>query len=461
MNQQSIRTRLTVWYTAVLSLAILLFSGIVCIALRYLLYNDLQTTLLNQSRGLEEYLRIEDQDRSMRLAEEIDEYSRSLLHPHLLAVSDRSGQIVYENFAGLTSRTSKSHRQEFPNRPQHIFWRGKPYLAISRSVSLREGVFQTFLAIPSAPVDRALKLLTALLSAAVPAFIICGAVGGYWLSRRALSPVDRITEAARTIGVTNLSERLAVPRTKDELQRLAETWNDMLQRLEVAVSQISQFTADASHELRTPVAIIRLAAENALRKQRSESEYRQALQRIQSESEDMTQLIEDLLFLARADAAGSPLELGVIDIRTLTETACLDLRPLAEAKSITLTRDLPPSPISVSGNSSALRRTLLILLDNAIKYTPAGGAISVSLREQSGKAVLAVEDTGIGIPEEAQSRVFQRFFRVDPSRNKESGGYGLGLAIAQTIVNQHKASIELQSKADGGCIFSVSLSVAA
>ena len=273
--------------------------------------------------------------------------------------------------------------------------------------------------------------------------------------------MDRITETARTIGVTNLSERLPVPHTSDELQRLAETWNDMLRRLEIAVSQISQFTADASHELRTPVAIIRLAAENALRKRRSESEYRQALQRIQSESESMTQLIEDLLFLARADVGRSSVELGSVDIRALIETACLDLQPLAEEKSITLVRDVPEFPRPVSGNASALRRMLLILLDNAIKYTPAGGTVSVGLREQAGKAILTVEDTGLGIPEEEQSRVFQRFFRVDPSRNKESGGHGLGLAIAQTIVNQHKASIELQSNASGGCVFSVALEMAA
>ena len=209
------------------------------------------------------------------------------------------------------------------------------------------------------------------------------------------------------------------------------------------------------------MAIIRLAAENALRQMRSESEYRQALQRIQSESESMTRLIEDLLFLARADAAVSATEREVVDARSLLETVCLDLRPMAEAKTLTLIRDLPESSLPVLGNCTALRRMLFILLDNAIKYTPPGGTVAVSLCEQGGKAVLTVEDTGIGIPEEAQSRVFQRFFRVDSSRSKELGGYGLGLAIAQTIVNQHQASIQLESKSGGGCIFSVFLAVAA
>ena len=460
MKPLSVRVRLTVWYTAVLSLAILLFSGVVSLALRHLLYRDLGATLINQSRGLEEYLHIEDRDRSIRVSDEIDEYSQSLLHPHLLIVSSQTGQLVYESFKGVAHQITKRPQQRFSAKPQNFFWHGKHYLALSRYVSLREGTFQTFLAVSSEPVDRAVKLLVLLLAVAVPAFIACGAAGGYWLSRRALSPVDRITETARTIGVTNLSERLTVPRTNDELQRLAETWNDMLGRLEIAVSQISQFTADASHELRTPVAIIRLAAENALRKMRSESAYREALQRIQSESESMTRLIEDLLFLARADAASPSAEPEVVDDRLFVKTACLDLHPLAAAKSIALTQDVPEFPLPVLGNPSALRRMLFILIDNAIKYTPAGGAVSIGLREHSGRAVLTVEDTGIGIPEEAQNRVFQRFFRVDPSRSKESGGHGLGLAIAQTIVSQHHASIELQSKLGSGCIFSVSLAMA-
>ncbi|MBV9225224.1 MAG: GHKL domain-containing protein, partial [Acidobacteriaceae bacterium] len=218
---------------------------------------------------------------------------------------------------------------------------------------------------------------------------------------------------------------------------------------------------DASHELRTPVAIIRLAAENALRKTRSESDYRKALRQIQSESESMTQLIENLLFLARAEVHNSSIKLAIVDLQVVVKTVCLDLNPLAEAKSITLTQDVPECPISVLGDFSALRRVLLILLDNAIKYTPEGGVVTVGLHEQSETAVLTVEDTGIGIPEEAQNHVFQRFFRVDPSRNKESGGHGLGLAIAQTIVDQHQASLKLQSKSSGGCIFSVSLTVAA
>jgi signal transduction histidine kinase len=250
---------------------------------------------------------------------------------------------------------------------------------------------------------------------------------------------------------------LPIPNTDDELQRLTETWNAMLARLESALAKISQFTADASHELRTPVAIVRLAAENALRKVRSEAEYRAALQKIQRESESMTHLIEDLLFLARAGFDSGFGEIGPVDLEALIESVRLDLSPLAEAKAVTLSHRTASHPVEVLGNLAALRRMLVILVDNAIKYTLKGGVVSIHLEQHSGHATMTVEDTGIGIPEEARSHVFQRFFRVDPSRSKESGGHGLGLAIAQTIVNQHGACIELRPASHGGSVFAVSL----
>ncbi|MGH9697736.1 MAG: sensor histidine kinase, partial [Bryobacteraceae bacterium] len=362
-----------------------------------------------------------------------------------------NGQPIYQMPSGLT------RDPHIAGTPYKLRWKKHTYLAVVQTVLLKEGRVHTLLAISSEPVQRAVYLLGVLLSAAVPLFVVCAAAGGYWLSRRALRPVDAITERARTIGLSNLSERLPVPKTNDELQRLTETWNAMLARLQSAISRISQFTADASHELRTPVAIVRLAAENALRKTRSEPEYRAALQRIQKESENMTRLIEDLLFLARADFDRDAGETGTVDLGALIESVRLDLSPLAEAKAVTLTQNTAGHAIEVLGSLSALRRMLVILLDNAIKYTPEGGAVSIHLEQQSGHATVTVEDTGIGIPEDARSRVFQRFFRVDPSRSKESGGHGLGLAIAQTIVEQHGASIELRPTAQGGSIFSVSL----
>ncbi len=446
---------MAIWYAVVLSLGLVLFSCTVWLSLRHTLFSELSATLLNQSLGLDTYLHIEERDQLPGLANEIDEYSQSLPQDHLLVVFDAAGRPLYSSAKAAILVASRSELID-STKPQKFRWKHRHFLGVDRTIALKSGPLRAFLAISSEATDRAVNLLALLLALTVPVFVICASVGGYWLSRRALVPVDNITERARVIGVSNLSERLAVPPTNDELQRLTETWNRMLDRIEATVSRISRFTADASHELRTPVAIIRFSAENALRRMRSEAEYRAALQRIQRESENMTRLIEDLLFLARADAQEPLSRHAPVELKALLQGACLDLSPIAAQKRIALTQKLPDSPVTVLGDFSALRRMLLILLDNAIKYTPEGGRVSACLEQAGAHAVLRVEDTGIGIPEEAKARLFQRFFRVDPSRNKESGGYGLGLAIAHAIAQQHHASIEVGTKPGGGSIFSVS-----
>ncbi len=425
------------------------------LALRQTLRADLSAILENQARGLEEYLHIEEQDQPVDLAHEIDEYSQSWLQDHLLIVYDNTNKLIYSNAAEGSEGLAVRELSKPAGKPWKLSWKHRRYLALNRNIPLKAGAFRAFLAVSSASNDRAVNLLGWLLVLVVPLFVACAAGGGYWLSRRALLPVDRITERARTIGLSNLSQRLEVPHTNDELQRLTETWNGMLGRLEAAVLKISRFTADASHELRTPVAIIRLAAENALRRPRSEAEYRAALQHIQRESESMTDLIGDLLFLARGDVE-MPLESEPIALDELVRSVCADLGPLASMKGITLAQSLQTA-VRISGNPSALRRMLLVLIDNAIKYTPQSGTVSVQLERNHERAILRVEDNGIGIPEEARPRVFERFFRVDASRSKESGGYGLGLAIAQAIVQQHNATIEVHSNSGRGTVFSVSL----
>ena len=457
MKRFPIRARLAVWYTIVLSLGLVLFSLAVWMALNHILRSDLTQRVANEAAGLAEYLQIEDEDPEFQFVREISEYSKSLHEDHLLSTYTESGKLLYKNFGGDGEALKPSGKP----RPHQILWQQRHYLTTSEQVLLKRGPVRVSLAISSESIERPLRLLGWLLASIVPIFVICAAVGGYWLSRRALLPVDRITERARNIGVNNLSERLAVPETRDELQRLTETWNDMLSRIETAFAKVSQFTADASHELRTPVAIIRLAAENALRKRRSESEYRVALESIQRESQSMTRLIENLLFLARVGVDSSSGDMQEVELQPLIDDACSDFSPLAWQKNIALTQELPQGAVKIRGNCPALRRVLFILLDNAIKYTPAGGRVCVHLEQVQEQAIVRVEDTGVGIPEEARSRVFQRFFRVDPSRSRQSGGYGLGLAIAQSIAQQHEALIEVESKSSGGCIFSVSLPLVA
>jgi two-component system, OmpR family, heavy metal sensor histidine kinase CusS len=454
-NGLSIRAQLTIWYTVVLAVGLALFSFLVWFGLGRILRVDLADNLTNKARGFEEYLHIEEKDPDINLVKEIAEYSQSWLEDHLLALYDSSGTLIYSNI-GADFSTLKQHVFRDSEDIQAVGWKHRPYLGLSRPIMLSKGRFRTFLAVSMQSDERALRALGWLLASAVPIFVACAAGGGLWLSGKALKPVDRITERARHIGIRNLSERLAVPHTKDELQRLTETWNGMLERLEASVKKISQFTGDASHELRTPLAIIRLAAENALRKSRSEEEYHAALQHIQRESEKMTDLITDLLFLAR-DEVDTEHERCNVNLAELIRDVGSDFSVLASTKEVALKQDLVDMPVAVYGSAPSLRRLIVILLDNAIKYTPKGGSVVVRLQRRNSEALIEVEDTGIGIPEELKSHVFERFFRADPSRNKETGGYGLGLAIARAIVLQHNAKIEIRANCPAGSIFCVLL----
>jgi heavy metal sensor kinase len=293
-----------------------------------------------------------------------------------------------------------------------------------------------------------------------PLLLLLASAGGYWLSRRALAPVDQITREARSISAQNLSRRLAVPHTRDELQRLSQTLNGMLERLEQAFWQITQFTADASHELRTPVALMRTRAEIALRRPRSEEEYRETLRQILEDLERISSLIENLMLLARADSGAEALQRTRINMVKSVGEACLEGRTLAETKQINFREELPESPVWIEGESNSLRRLFLILLDNAVKYTPPQGRITVSVHSSDGCAVTEVRDTGIGIAAEDLPHIFERFFRADRARSRENGSAGLGLSIGQWIAEAHGGIIRALSKPGEGSVFQVQIPLA-
>ncbi len=263
-----------------------------------------------------------------------------------------------------------------------------------------------------------------------------------------------MTQAARSIGIDNLARRLRVPGTGDELQRLAETWNEMLGRLQNSVARLSQFTADASHELRSPIAFIRTASEIALRQQRSAEAYRETLRQIHDESERTSRLIEELLVLARADS-GSGLQLAPVDLREVVDQVCRQENVQARYKDLDLAVHVPDGAVTIQGNDPAIRRLIHALLDNAIKYTPAGGRIEVSLDQGREGVELAVRDTGIGIAQADLPRVFDRFYRADKARSRDEGGCGLGLSIAQWIARCHRAEISAESNAGRGSVFRI------
>ncbi len=291
----------------------------------------------------------------------------------------------------------------------------------------------------------------------IPCGIIAAALGGYWISRRALAPVDRVTSTARAITAQHLGRRLDVPATGDELQRLSETLNDMLARLETAFAETTRFTADASHELRTPVSLIRTTAEVALRRPRSAEEYRVALEGILQESVRTSGLVQDLLTLTRADAGVDGWNPSRVDLRALVGELRETLAALCEGRGLALRLDVPEPSVFVDGDPAALGRLVVILADNAVKYTPAPGEVRVTLRAIDRTAEIEVADTGMGISAEDLPCVFDRFYRADKARSRDSGGAGLGLSIARWIVDRHGGRITIASEAGTGCRVRVQL----
>jgi signal transduction histidine kinase len=293
-----------------------------------------------------------------------------------------------------------------------------------------------------------------LLLSLAPLAVVIACFGGAWLSRRALRPIDEITTAALTVGIDNLSLRLRVPQTGDELQRLTEVWNLMLGRLEEAVRTLSQFAADASHELRTPLSVIRTSAEVALRRARSPESYRESLHEIAEEAGRMTELVEDLMLIARSDAQTSEMPRAPLDLGDLIADVVAELRSIAGVKQIRI-RILAPDRTAavISGNRTALRRLFLVLLDNAIKYSHPGSEVIAAISTVDRLATVTVKDFGIGIGPEDRPHIFKRFYQAD--RARADAGFGLGLSLAESIAGAHGASIEVSSAEGSGSTFRV------
>jgi heavy metal sensor kinase len=308
------------------------------------------------------------------------------------------------------------------------------------------------LALPLDEQDAIMAEFRTILLLLIPAALALAGAGGYWLSTRALRPVDEMTEVARSISVQNLSRRIPVAATGDEIERMGRTWNEMLARLDSAVQRIRQFTADASHELRSPLALIRATADLALRKQRSADDYRRALEDIQAQAALMTELTESMLTLARADSAGLQLSLEVADVSPLVAAEVRHCRAMAEEKGVHMAVSETAEPALAHVDAAAIQRLLRILIDNAIRHTPAGGSVGVQAARENADTVLRVQDTGEGIAAADLPHIFERFYRADRVRSSGSG-FGLGLSIAQAIAQAHGAKIEVESAPGKGSTF--------
>jgi two-component system heavy metal sensor histidine kinase CusS len=425
MRARSLRFRLTAWYALVLLGALCLFSGLIWLSLRQRLLSEVDRDLADRAARFQTYVTKEAAELPpVDLRDEMEEFCQALPPSDFLELRSSGGfEFHYPDQASSGRMRSRSIKSEF---------------------RIGNETFQLRISSSLAAIDHTLDLLRLLLLSLVPLVVAVACAGGAWLSRRALKPVDEITSAARTIGIDNLSLRLRTSETGDELQRLTEVWNTMLGRLEAAVGTLSQFAADASHELRTPLAVIRTSAELALRRARSPESYRDSLIEIAAEAERMTRLVDDLLFLARNDARATEMPMEPLDPDALLSEVCGELAGVAGARRIRIRRESPGRAVLVSGNSAALRRLFLVLLDNAIKYSHPGSEVIVTLSSGDGTLTVTVEDFGIGIGPADRPHIFKRFYQADKART--DGGFGLGLSLANSIARAHGAAIDFVSE---------------
>ncbi len=452
----SIKFRFTIWYLVVLAILLTLLSVGVYFYLSRSLYRSLDRSLEIRSTQLRSIPAILESIRQGEFQGQLGEAIILYFYSgdQLVEVSapgvgiSLGSEFISGAIAGsssfTTTRTTDGERLRLLAIPVELSLPGPPSGIQPAALIIARSTRQ---------IDQAVARLMLTFVMAVPLALALAAAGGIFLARRALKPVDNIARTAQEIEETDLSQRINV-NTKDELGRLAATLNAMIARLERAFQRQKQFTGDASHELRAPLAVIEAESSLALQKQRPSSDYRQSLETIAQEAKQMSSIIDQLLILARADAGKEQWDFTEVNLGKLINDLSTDVDVLCQEKGLSFrlghTEDLV-----VKGDEIRLRGLFMNLLDNAVRYTPSPGSVSVSVRREEQMTVVAITDTGVGIPAEDMPLVFERFYRVDKSRLRSEGGSGLGLAICRHIAEAHGGKIEVESRIGVGSTFSV------
>jgi heavy metal sensor kinase len=465
LEYRSTRFRLTAWAAFMLSatLAIMGVSG--WFAMRVSLYRAIDEDLENRLLDVEKFLQSQSDLSHEGVRKELGIRSSLGMGTSFYMVFDDLGNELYRS-----PQVGEYNLDVPPENPSDRirFLKEGSYVANQnslihslRTASKRINVRGTGIVIevvePLNGVDLALLYFERFLLIGVPILLALGTFGAFWITRRALAPVDRITMDARSITASNLSGRLAVPRAVDELRRLSETLNQMLDRIETSFKSIRQFTADASHELRAPMTLIQAAADFSLRRDRSKEELQDAMGRILRESKRTTALVDDLLLIARTDSDPAAFERKTSELTSMLNDVSMQASTLAEAKHIKVVAQIPTQTVFIAGDELSVRRLFMALVDNAVKYTSEHGTVWINLDIEAKQAVIRIRDTGIGISNEDLPRVFDRFWRADKVRSRDEGGTGLGLAIAKGITERHGGTLRVESELGHGSTFSVRL----
>lgn len=456
MKGPSIGFRLAAWYFAVFTCGLVAFSVTAWFGMRASVFHSIDDELRDRVRGVTKFM--ESQISSLSLLEIRDEFrEHSVLGPggDLFQVCDDQGQWLYRSVPLENANAGIALPKSLPSPRFEDIRVERHWLRFySQGIVVDGKAYTVQVASLMNEAYEALARFRLMLLLTTPLLLILASAGGYWLSSRALAPVDGISRAAQRISIENLDERLNVPRTGDQLQRLSETLNAMLSRLAMSVRRMKQFTADASHELRAPVSLIRTTAEVAVQKRdRAAGEYLQALDEILEEAERTSQVVDSLMLLARADSGKERVEFSAADMCAIVCGAAEQGEKLVRIRGLQFSFHVPNDPIWVQADADELRRALLILIDNAAKYTPPSGSVTLAFEARGGFAIASVTDTGIGIAEEDVTHIFDRFWRADKARSREHGGAGLGLSIAKWIVEMHRGSIGVESELEKGSTF--------
>jgi heavy metal sensor kinase len=451
IRPRSVRVRMTLWYVAVMLLVLGVYAAAV-----YEFISD------NSSHLLDERLHDDFDWASDMLAQRPD----GSIAPYeetgegdspWLKVYSLDGELLYETPEARRNPVPESHKLAQKADERIVTVPDPPFRVMSGGARIGGRPVVVQVAKSEGPIIQDLRQLLYILLAGLPIAVALAGVGGYVLARRALAPVDRMAERARLINAERLKDRLPVDNPDDELGRLATVFNATLTRLESSFERMRRFTADASHELRTPLTAIRSVGEVGLRGRRDERAYREIIGSMLEEVDRLALLVDRLLTLSRADTGEAKLSADLIDIPQLAEEVAEQLGVLAEEKnqSIHVHFDMVPR---WTGDRVMLRQALLNLVDNAIKYSPSGGQIEIRVGQNADEISIDVTDTGPGIPADLQSRVFDRFYRVDKARSRQNGGTGLGLAIAKWAVEVNGGRLTLEPAGGAGSRFRIALS---